>query len=254
MAWHLFGILALIILTGCAQAVAPGDQVQVNYVGTFQNGTVFDQGTLMVAAGRGQVIKGFDRALIGMREGETKTVTIPAGEAYGGYDPEKVARVPPAISMSRRTEVNRTIVVPAGEVPNATIGNTVRTTHFVYEVTAANATHAMLYIANVTDETVQLPGTFWQSILVATTPETIVYEHNITDGAQITTPLGPYVAEVNATHLVLRTPFDVGEEVRVPQGVGRVTSRTPDAVHIDFNHPLAGHDLTFEITVTGVLR
>jgi peptidylprolyl isomerase len=68
-------------------AVQSGDTVKVHYTGKFDNGEVFDSSEggepLAFTVGAGQVIPGFDQALLGMQIGETKNVVIPAGEAYG---------------------------------------------------------------------------------------------------------------------------------------------------------------------------
>ena len=68
-------------------AVQSGDNVKVHYTGKFDDGEVFDtsEGSepLAFTVGAGQVIPGFDQALLGMQVGETKNVVIPAGEAYG---------------------------------------------------------------------------------------------------------------------------------------------------------------------------
>ncbi|MHC4278138.1 MAG: FKBP-type peptidyl-prolyl cis-trans isomerase, partial [Planctomycetota bacterium] len=59
-----------------------GDAVRVHYKGTLGDGTVFDTSRgsepLEFTLGAGNVIAGFDKAVNGMRVGETKTVTIPA--------------------------------------------------------------------------------------------------------------------------------------------------------------------------------
>ncbi len=64
-----------------------GDNVKVHYTGKFDDGEVFDtsQGSdpLAFTLGAGQVIPGFDQALIGMQVGETKEVVIPPNQAYG---------------------------------------------------------------------------------------------------------------------------------------------------------------------------
>ncbi|MEM1057258.1 MAG: peptidylprolyl isomerase [Bacteroidota bacterium] len=75
-----------------------GDTVRVHYTGTLSDGTRFDSSEgrdpLQFSLGAGQVVPGFDKAVDGMTVGETKTVTIPAKEAYGEPDPHQVVQVP----------------------------------------------------------------------------------------------------------------------------------------------------------------
>ncbi len=81
------------------EMVKKGDKVKVDYTGTFDDGTVFDASEkhgqpLEFEVGSGQVIKGFDDAVIGMKFGEEQKITIPAGEAYGEVRPELHKKVP----------------------------------------------------------------------------------------------------------------------------------------------------------------
>ena len=68
-------------------AVQFGDNVKVHYTGTLTDGQMFDTSDgsepLAFTVGAGQVIPGFDRALLGMQINETKNIVIPPGEAYG---------------------------------------------------------------------------------------------------------------------------------------------------------------------------
>lgn len=67
-----------------------GDLVKVHYTGRFDDGTVFDSSVgrapLEFTIGTQQVIPGFERAVIGMNPGESRTETIPAADAYGERD------------------------------------------------------------------------------------------------------------------------------------------------------------------------
>ena len=71
-----------------------GDTVKVNYTGKLQDGTVFDSSAnrepLQFSVGEGQVIPGFEEAVLGMNPGDSKSVTIPSEEAYGPYQEELV--------------------------------------------------------------------------------------------------------------------------------------------------------------------
>ncbi|MCD6159754.1 MAG: FKBP-type peptidyl-prolyl cis-trans isomerase, partial [Kosmotoga sp.] len=69
--------------------VEKGNTVRVHYTGKFENGEIFDTSVnrtpLEFIVGNGQVIKGFDEAVIGMKIGERKIVNIPFEEAYGPH-------------------------------------------------------------------------------------------------------------------------------------------------------------------------
>ncbi len=107
--------LAGLLLTGCKKAAfidtftnseqnkmaENGDTVRVDYIGTTEDGKVFDTSIESVAKsndlfneartyepleftlGQGNMIPGFEKGVIGMKAGETKKVTIPASDAYG---------------------------------------------------------------------------------------------------------------------------------------------------------------------------
>lgn len=82
-----------------------GDKVRVHYTGRLEDGSVFDSSEcheddcgcstapLEFVVGEGQVIPGFEQAVVGMTVGEKKTVTIPVELAYGERVDEMVAEV-----------------------------------------------------------------------------------------------------------------------------------------------------------------
>ncbi len=71
--------------------VNEGDTVRVHYAGRFEDGTEFDSSRdrepLEFVAGGGGIIHGVSFGVIGMNEGDTKTVTVPPEEAYGDRNP-----------------------------------------------------------------------------------------------------------------------------------------------------------------------
>ncbi|MCD6389738.1 MAG: peptidylprolyl isomerase [Desulfobulbaceae bacterium] len=79
-------------------AATKGDSVKIHYTGTLADGTVFDSSDgrepLGFTIGSGQVIPGFNDAVLGMSHGESKKVTIPADKAYGEHQKELVMPVP----------------------------------------------------------------------------------------------------------------------------------------------------------------
>lgn len=65
-----------------------GDMVSVHYTGRLLDGTVFDSSVergepIVFMLGAGQVIKGWDKGIAGMKVGEKKTLEIPPEDAYG---------------------------------------------------------------------------------------------------------------------------------------------------------------------------
>jgi peptidylprolyl isomerase len=74
-----------------------GDAVKVHYTGKTDDGTVFDtsmkRDPLQFTIGKGQLIPGFEQAVVGMRPGDSQTTTIPAKEAYGPRREELVMEV-----------------------------------------------------------------------------------------------------------------------------------------------------------------
>ena len=78
--------------------VKTGDKVKIEYTGTLDDGTVFDSSAehgnpLEFEVGSGQVIKGFDDATLGMKEGEEKQFSIEPADAYGEHDPTLVQKI-----------------------------------------------------------------------------------------------------------------------------------------------------------------
>ena len=82
-------LLVVMLVPGCGgpEIAETGDTVKVHYTGRLQDGTVFDtsigSNPLELTLGQGQLISGFEQAVIGMQVGESNTVTIPVDEAYG---------------------------------------------------------------------------------------------------------------------------------------------------------------------------
>lgn len=118
----VFALLVLaLVLAGCTQPTTPPitpnpdanlnfppggpdmtntventDTVQVNYRGTLADGTEFDSSLkpgrtpLEFEVGAGQMIKGFDKAVVGMKLNEEKTVILSPSDAYGETDPSLI--------------------------------------------------------------------------------------------------------------------------------------------------------------------
>jgi FKBP-type peptidyl-prolyl cis-trans isomerase len=75
------------IKVGTGPKAKVGDNVTVDYTGTLTNGTKFDssigKAPYHFQLGGGQVIKGWDLGVVGMKVGGTRKLTIPPELGYG---------------------------------------------------------------------------------------------------------------------------------------------------------------------------
>ena len=74
-----------------------GDTVKVHYKGKLNDGSVFssnmESAPLQFILGKDKFFTNFQNAIIGMKPGESKSVKIPAEQAYGPYRKELVHEV-----------------------------------------------------------------------------------------------------------------------------------------------------------------
>lgn len=88
----------IVAFSGCISqsqpAVQTGDTVKVYYTVSLPSGELIESNTngtpLEFTVGSGNMIQGFNDAVIGMSPGQIKTVTIPAEKAYGPYFEDRV--------------------------------------------------------------------------------------------------------------------------------------------------------------------
>lgn len=129
-----------------SRTVEKGDIISVDYIGKLEDGTVFDTSIKEVAVeagiynqmreyqpltftvGAGQMIKGFDEGVVGMKAGDEKSLEIPPEEAYGEYNEEFLKELPvdavsftPEVGMQLATETGLTGAVTEVNEKNFTI-------------------------------------------------------------------------------------------------------------------------------------
>ena len=94
-------------VVGTGPEVKDGSHVKVHYTGTLKSGEVFDSAVgrepFEVTVGKGEVIKGWDKGLVGMKQGGKRKLTIPYDLAYGeaGSPP----KIPPRATLLFDIEV-----------------------------------------------------------------------------------------------------------------------------------------------------
>jgi peptidylprolyl isomerase len=113
--------------------VKKGDYLLIDYIAKFEDGIVFDTTSkekaieagiyenekeyrpLFFRANTGQVIKGIDKGVLGMKEGEEKILKIPPEDAYGTYKEYLVQNIPLfRLELETPPEVGKKIITPGG--------------------------------------------------------------------------------------------------------------------------------------------
>jgi FKBP-type peptidyl-prolyl cis-trans isomerase 2 len=79
------------------QRAKHGDQVTVHYIGTLDNGRIFDQRDddqpLVFTIGSGEIFPALEQDIVGMKVGEVKNIHLPAEQAYGPRLKENLLQV-----------------------------------------------------------------------------------------------------------------------------------------------------------------
>jgi len=117
-----------------------GDTVRIHYSGFLMDGTIFDSSLegepFEFTLGDGSVIPGFDAGLLGMAEGDEKTLAIPPERAYGARDEDLVAEI-------ARTQIPPDIDPQVGAI---------------LQITSEEGDASNVIITKVTDSAITLDG------------------------------------------------------------------------------------------------
>ncbi len=276
-------LAALILLSGCVgqRTVKPGDNVSVDYIGTLVDGKVFDTSIESVAkandlftpdrdytplnfsVGKPGVIKGFSEGVVGMKVGETKTLTISPENGYGPISPLKIS-VYPAI-QEIPTKMPRVIEVPIEEF-EGTLGSG----HKTGDIITLPNTNINMTIMNITNNVSlsynfkagdKIPSGFpWNVTVGSIDAKNITITHNVkineTFQFQIDqfqkTPWNTTVVNISSMKITLR-------HNAIPDTVIRSMLGPPVKVHfngtsiiMDSNNELAGKTLIFNVTLRSI--
>ncbi|VUT27814.1 MAG: FKBP-type peptidyl-prolyl cis-trans isomerase [Candidatus Syntrophoarchaeum sp. GoM_oil] len=273
-------VLSIILVSGCMDkgvGISPGDTVSVNYIGSLDDGTVFDTSYEDVAkendiytpgrpyeplsfeVGAGQMIKGFDDGVIGMKVGETKTVVIPPEDAYGERNPEMATVLPRVLEIPLVETFNKTLEMPLQEF-NMNFGEG----HEVGERLLIPESEIYVKVDELSNTTATISydleegDTFsistWNETVVGSDEDEVTVQHELSVGDEVTLPQQPWISivtEVSATNATLRAEEIIEPEIQTPFGTASVSMNETN-ITIDYNHRLAGETLTFEITVVSI--
>ena len=98
---------------GTGAAAKPGDCLQMKYYGTLaSDGTMFDENyttptSLQLQLGGGQVITGWEEGLVGLKEGGTRRLVIPADKGYGDQATGKIPPNSPLVFVVKLVKIKK---------------------------------------------------------------------------------------------------------------------------------------------------
>ena len=281
----LVGVLFITSMDG-STVVEMGDTVQVDYTGKLPDGTVFDTSDpevaksaglyqegrpyqpLPVVMGAQSVIKGFEDGLLGMKVGESKTLTIAPEDGYGPSDPTKIDVIPQLNDIPATQTFMREINVPAIQF-NMTFGDENKVGDII-PVPGSSINMTILEIG----ETVKLSydmevgdivdggETLWADEVIEVNSTQIVVRHDVEVGDIIQFPETPWnstVLEVTETNITLQhnpipdtTVYTTVQTLFGPQQVPVEVHFNETDIILDSNRFLAGKTLIFEVEVIAI--
>lgn len=255
--------------------VENSDKVKVLYFGTFDNGTAFDtniyakaiENNLDVAGknydplefriGSQQIIPGFEQAVIGMKEGDKKTVHIKPSDAYGEYKESLVSKINLTKEAPRETVLSRNLEIPKkvllSKEPGVTTGYTFSQQGINYEVTGEKGDNFEVKMNPKIGSSLEMPTVRWPATIKKVNEQEITVRQSPIVGKTYQTSLAPVkVISLTNDSIVVKLLLEKGGLLKTAQGIGKVVNVTNDVAKIDFNNPLAGKALNFEITVVSI--
>jgi FKBP-type peptidyl-prolyl cis-trans isomerase 2 len=258
-----FGVIVPRFPPPAARAL-PGDTVTVDYVGSFENGLVFDTSLASVATdnasrpkafafswrnswqplpirsvGSGEVVKGFDQGIQGLAVGDSKTLTVPPEQAYGPADPTKIQVKPLLESVPVRVTMN---------------ASAFRSTYGTDPVSGTAVKDPLWGW----DATVDVAESF-VTVTNSPTPGDLVHPRGAWDARVLSIDSG---ADNGVGRVEVRHLLDAGSADRVG---GRSSSGSVEFVvtavdleagtyTVNFNNPVLGRTLVFQVTMVHIGR
>ncbi len=248
-----------------------GDKVEVKYVGSLENGSVFDTNIKEVAMangmynpkrsysdlkftlGKGQMIKGFDEAVTGMRIGEEKTVIIPPEKAYGPYLENKTMNVNLSKEIPIYGTTTRDIIIKPEELieifnvtdikVNDTLPATVKYKYPIMIIKISNE--------DLTGRLQIKSGDYYEeglyNITIASVRNGDVTFKRIPLFDSLPSKYGGLLVKLEKDRIILTQNATIGNKVTLDNATYYISLIKNNTIILDQNHPLAGKNLVFRI-------
>jgi FKBP-type peptidyl-prolyl cis-trans isomerase 2 len=281
----LVGITLLPYISGYTEkTVEKGDKISVNYIGSFEEGKVFDTSIESVAKANdlfspdatyepfnfnvgktpSEAIEGFEEGVIGMKVGETKHLIIPPEKAYP-INSSKIHVIPIEDNIPTITVIPREIKVSAGQFeqvfgPNHSVGETVQIPDSNMNITITNISSEMTLEYNLTvgfkiwNE--QMP---WNATVIKIDDKnfSVKPDVKINDIVQFQNlPYNTTIVDMNDENITLRNNPIPETETEVPDMFGQMVPTkikfNETSIIMDQNSKVAGKTLLFNITLVSI--
>lgn len=284
-------MIAAILLSGCVdktnKVVKIGDNISVDYTGSFVDGKVFDTSIESVANLNGlppreiyeplkfrvgqkpsAVIEGFDKGVIGMKKGQTKLLTIPPEEAYP-INPSMIQVAPIVQDIPATRTIPKVFEIPLEQFEqyfgkNHSKGDIVKIPDTNINLTINNT------IDNITSEVslsynlkngsnIWAESQPWNETVIKIDDKNITTKINVTKNAIIQFPDMPFsttVVNITETNITLRHNRIPDTTITVPGMFGQMEemriSFNETSMIMDRNPDVAGKTLIFNITLVSI--
>jgi FKBP-type peptidyl-prolyl cis-trans isomerase 2 len=277
-------MVAAILLSGCVnKTVKIGDNISVNYTGSFVNGKVFDTSIESVAKANnlsprniyeplkfkvGQkpsaVIEGFDKGVIGMKIGETKTLRIPPEEAYP-INPAMIHASPVIMVLPATQTMPKVFEIPQETFEqyfgmNHSVGDIVQIPDTNMNVTLINVTSKVSLSYNLKNGSNTWDASIpWNQTVVKMDDKNITLKPNVTKNDIFDIPNSPLsitIVDINATNITIKYNPIPETTVDIPGMFGQMVptkiSFNETSMIMDQNPDVAGKTLIFNVTLVSI--
>ncbi len=276
-------LVAMVLLSGCVdqRAVKNGDIISIDYTGRLENGKVFDTSIESIAkeynipktvykplefkVGDPGIIKGLNEGVIGMKVGQTKTLTIPSEKAYGPINPELINAYKIIENMSATTTFPKVIEMPldmfeARYGPGHNKSDTIPYpgTNINLTIQSIGSNVSLIYDLKPGYQ-ISLENAPWNMTVVKIDDKNITVKPNVkkNDTVQFQldqfqkTPWTSTVIGITNDNITLRHNAIPPTEIQTMYGRMKV-SFNETSIMIDQNNELAGKTLIFNVTIVSI--
>jgi FKBP-type peptidyl-prolyl cis-trans isomerase 2 len=258
------------------KTVKTGDNISVDYIGSFQDGKVFDTSIESVAkenklfnpekkyeplhfiVGNMEVVKGMDEGVIGMKVGDSRRLTIPPEKGYGMTNPQLI-RAYPVIQVFP-VVFPRIIEVPVNEFEGA-FGKEhkkgdIITTNSKLNLTILNITSNVTLSYNLkVGERIPSTGAPWNETVVKLDDKNVTIAYSVKKGQTIqfgNVPWTTTVLDVNDQNMTLKHNAIPDTQIQTVFGTSFKVHFNETSIIMDQNPEMAGKTLIFNVTLVSI--